>query len=196
MKKVGILGGTFDPVHFGHLNLAISMHEKHHLDEIWWIPVNTNPLKEKHPSENAHRLAMLKLALEAVHYFKIVDIELTRIDDSFTIDTIKILKEKFPDTHFHLLLGDDALDHFMRWKEPEEIVHLAPPLTGARLFSRCPVLKFPEKIKKIFESGWTKIPLLEISATEIRHRLKQQLPCSHLVPGKVLDYIRDHQLYS
>lgn len=196
MKKIGIFGGTFDPIHFGHLNLALSILEKHKLEEIWWIPVKINPLKLKHPTADFHRLAMLKLALEHLPFFKILELELRHNDTSYTIETIKILRAQFPSYRFYLLLGDDALLHFMNWKSPLEIIQLAPPLIGSRKYEKCPDLSLPHELQKIFQRGWTRIPLLEISSTELRKRVKNNLYCEHLAPAKTLDYIREYQLYS
>lgn len=195
--RIGILGGSFDPVHFGHIQLAKSLMEIHHLDQVLWIPVKINPLKIKAPVADFHRLAMLKMAIEGFPAFKIQTIEMERPDASYTIDTLRFLKEKFPDDQLYLLLGDDVLSHFMQWKEPLEIVTLAPPLVGARTSLENPYFaNLTEEIRPYFQKGWTKTLILEISSTQIRDRLKKGLDCSHLVPAKVLDYIALHGLYS
>lgn len=183
MKQIGVYGGTFDPVHFGHIQLAISLFEQGGLDEIFWIPANINPLKSDSPVSADHRLQMLKIALEMLPFFKILDIELKREGPSYTIDTLRLLKKEYPDAKLRLILGDDTLKKFSQWKDPEEIVRLAPPLIGARFLE---------------ETHFQKIrtPLFEISATDIRDRLSRGLYCGHLVPAKVLDYIASNRLYS
>lgn len=194
MKKIGIMGGSFDPIHFGHFQLALSLMEAHRLDEVLWIPAKLNPLKTAMPIDDHHRLHMLELAIEGIPFFKISDQELKREGASYTIDTLRDL-----DSHhkYYLLLGDDAIPHFMKWKDPEAITDLVTILIGARHGSMLPDLShLPDKIKKTFTEGWTPIPILDISSTQLRKRLKDKLICSHLMPAKVLDYIAAHHLYS
>jgi len=192
LKKIGIYGGTFDPPHFGHLNLAIEMMERHHLDEIWWIPVYNHPFQDKSTTSTiSHRLEMVRLATEDIPAFKVLDIEAERIGPSYTIDTVRHLKEEFPEHQFFLLLGDDALAHFHLWKEPEEVVRLASPLIATR---KDVVVVLPDTLspalQKAMEKGITPIPLLQISSTAIRQRLKDGLYCGHLVPDRALEYIK------
>lgn len=174
MHKVGIFGGTFDPIHFGHINLAVEMLEKHPLDEIWFVLAAKNPLKESGTSVE-HRLKMLQLALAEYPQFKCVDIECKRPGPSYTIDTLRQLKEQHPHTKFNLIVTDEVMIRFDEWKEPEEIKKLAPLIIGTRL------------------KGEGRI--LQISATDIRNRFKTKLPCSHLLPKAVLDYIHKEHLY-
>lgn len=196
LMHVGILGGSFDPVHFGHLHLAISLFEKHQLDEVWWIPVRQSPLKPSPLATAEHRLEMLSLALQEISAFKIVQIEIEREGPSFTVETLRTLRGANPEVQFSLFLGDDALYHFNRWKDPEEIIQLAPPLIGARHSPHFPQLTLDKELIQALQKGWTAIPLIEISATDVRKRLKDKLFCGHLVPAKVLDYIHTHRLYS
>lgn len=196
-KQIGILGGTFDPVHHGHLHLAIQMLEIHNLSEVWWIPAQINPLKGNPLTPAQHRLEMLKLALADIPQFKILEEELKREGPSYTIDTLRELKKTIAqDCKLHLILGDDALANFTQWKEPGEIVRLAPPLIGARNSARFPeTLEMPKELREVLMHGWTAIPLMEISATDIRKRLKMRRFCEHLLPVKVLDYISRFGLY-
>lgn len=171
--------------------------EAHSLDEILWIPAKINPLKTHKPVDDYHRLRMVELAIEGIPYFKVSDQELKREGASYTIDTLRELKENHPGDHYYLLLGDDAIPHFMKWKEPAAITDLATVLIGARVDAKLPDLShFPLKIKKSFEEGWTSIPILDISSTDLRKRLKDKKLCSYLMPAKVLDYIASHHLYS
>lgn len=196
MKKIGIIGGSFDPIHFGHFGLALSLLEAHSLDEILWIPAKQSPLKKHKPVDDHHRMRMLQLALGDISFFKISDLEMKREGISYTIDTLKELKKNNLDDQYYLLLGDDVIPHFMKWKESEEIVSLVTLLIGARDGKKLPDLShFPDKVKKSFASGWTSIPILDISSTDLRKRLKDKLVCSHLMPAKVLDYIAAHHLY-
>lgn len=194
-KTVGLFGGTFDPIHFGHLNLAQELYEKKGLDEVWFIPTRINPLKSYVKTASPqHCFEMVKIAIEPYPSFKVFDIEVKREGLSYTIDTIEALMEKFPDCKFHILMGEDAIPHFIYWKEPEKILQLASPYIGSRNLQ---IKNIPEKNPLIQQllRGLVKTREMDISATEIRQRLKENKICKHLVPEKVLDYIMNHHLY-
>jgi len=183
-KKVGILGGSFDPVHFGHLNLGLSLKEKCHLDEVLFVPAGLSPFKESAPpfASAKHRLSMLKIAIQPILGFRVLDWELDADGPSYTIDTIRRLSAD-PSLELHLLIGEDHLASLHKWKDAEELLELAPPLIGARNSMRA-------------EAHIYKIPLFDISSTVVRERLIQKKYCGHLVPAKVLEYIEDHHLYA
>src|SRR5690606_4291581 len=107
MKKIGLLGGTFDPPHIGHLTMAEEAYEKLNLDEVWFIPSAEPPHKEQAKVSAVDRLLMLKVALEPVNYFKINTIELERQGKSYTYDTIQALKEQYPTYQFYFIIGAD-----------------------------------------------------------------------------------------
>lgn len=200
--SIGLLGGTFDPIHFGHLNLAFELMEKRQLNEVWFIPAYTNPLKEKIPSQAIdHRLKMLQLAIQGIPQFKIKDIEIKRAPPSYTIDTIKTLmaeeeSQSIP-AQFYLLLGEDCFHSLPQWHLPGEIVKCVRLLIGLRGGVEKKELHIlPSLIRKAVEEGITPIRLMEISATDIRKRLAQGLYCGHLVPAPVLEYIQRNKLYS
>ena len=171
--SVGFLGGSFDPIHFGHLNLAISLKESAGLKKILICPAGNSPFKKAPHVAAHHRLKMCQLAVEDLDGFVVIDDEIKRDGPSYTIDTIRGLNESV-----RLLLGDDQLESFDKWKESEELKRLAPPLIGSR-----------------FNKEGANIPIIEISSTLVRERLKKGLPCLHLVPHKVLDYIFKNGLY-
>jgi nicotinate-nucleotide adenylyltransferase len=194
-KKIGILGGSFDPVHFGHLNLAVNMMEACQLDEVLFVPASVSPFKESAPPKASaqHRKQMLSLTIEPVGQFRLLDWELQSKGPSFTIDTVRKLCSD-ASSEFHLLLGDDQLENFARWKEAAELIRLAPPLIGTRErahLAKAPI-EFQEKLRKV----QVKIPRFEISSTEIRKRLSEKKFCGHLIPATVIEYIEEHQLYS
>lgn len=200
-KSIGFFGGSFDPVHCGHLHLAISLLEKHKLDHVLFCPAYISPFKaEKSPHVSAnHRKEMVKLAIAPLPYFSILDYEIKNEKPSFTIDTIKHLKklyaEESQDIQIRLLLGDDMLEGLSRWKDVEELLKLAPPLVASRLSSP----KWPGGLSSealaALQAGATQIPILDISSTEIRERLKKHLYSGHLIPFQVLEYIHQNQLY-
>lgn len=194
---IGIYGGTFDPIHFGHLNLAIQIKEKKPLDEIWLVPAQTNPLKgEGQSASPKHRLEMLELAIENLPFLKISRIELDRPAPSYTIDTIRLLQESYPKHDFSLILGLDSLARFQEWKEPEEIVKRVPLLIGQRESAgQPPSFSNNPLIQKAVQSGIIKTDVMDISATDVRERINKGLYIEHLVPSKVVDYIYDNHLY-
>lgn len=200
-RKVGFFGGTFDPIHFGHLNLAIELMEAHSLDEVWFCPAHVNPNKQDHHSALLlHRMHMVDLAIGSCPHFKLLDIESRRKGISYTGDTLKELieAEKTEDhpTQFFLLLSDETASEFAGWYQPLDIVKMVPILVGSRTLSALALPKNGDpSINHALEQGWTRTKCMEISSTEIRDRLHKKLYCGHLVPEKVLDYIYENELY-
>jgi len=206
VKKIGLYGGSFDPIHVGHLNLATEIMEAHHLDEVWFCPTAINPHKtEQDPVSADHRLNMIDLAIENEPRFKISEIEIQREGISYTIDTLNELSEiqKSQDSEnpitFALILGEDSARNFHKWHKPEEIVERVSIYTGSRTDFKKNNAGEPfqgsSNIKKALEKGLTKTRLLDISSKEIRERLLNKKYCYHLVPAKVMDYIIANHLY-
>jgi nicotinate-nucleotide adenylyltransferase len=186
-RKMGIFGGSFDPVHLGHLNLAISIKESCHLDEIIFVPANVSPFKTGRPPliSPEHRLAMLKIATAHIKEFRVIDWELRENGPSYTIDTVRKLSQD-PSLQLHLILGDDQASTFHLWKEADALMRLSPPLIGTRA---------PEGQKGQLQGQWVNIPIFDVSSTRVRERLYQKKYCGHLVLSSVLDYIHQHDLY-
>jgi nicotinate-nucleotide adenylyltransferase len=200
-RKIGLFGGTFNPIHFGHINLAIECKEKKELSEIWFIPSPLSPFRLlEAPLPVHHRLKMLEAALLPIPGFEICNIELKRPPPSYTVDTLKEILDLYPHDSFFLLCGEDSLMRFPEWKEPLEIVRSADLLIGSRptseLMKLLPTLGFNEEISSAIRKGLLTTRQMEISATEIRERIKKRLYCGHLLPEKVLGYIYENQLYS
>ena len=200
--KVGFFGGSFDPIHFGHLNLAVELMEAHNLDQVLFCPANINPHKlNQEGSTISDRLEMVNLAISSNPNFQLLDLESERKGISYTIDTLRdfIANEELssnPRKTF-LLLSDEAVSGFFDWHKPEEIVKIATLLIGTRLSSTKNLL--PEvanqSICEAIRKGWTPTSRMDISSTAIRNRLQKRLYCGHLVPEKVLDYIYQNHLY-
>lgn len=200
-KKIGFFGGSFDPIHFGHINLALQILEIHQLDGILFCPARCSPHKKVNPPKESfsHRLEMVKKAITNIPNFYVTDIEEKGEGLSYTIDTINLLKKedgRFHDTQFNLVLSEDSINYFYCWKEVEKLVELAPPLFGTRNDS-FPTLDhyISESLAKIIKKGLTKTKVMDISSTDIRDRLKNKLYCYHLMPTNVLDYIYNYALY-
>jgi nicotinate-nucleotide adenylyltransferase len=192
-KTIGFYGGTFDPIHFGHLNLAVQLLEIHQLDEVLFCPAYCSPLKSASPPHASpqHRLEMVRIALEGIPHFRITSYEVDRNDPSFTIDTLRMIQgEGRGEVKFRLLLSEEAAIHFDQWKDFRDLIRLAPPLIGTR---SSPSVR--SSLAETLRSGFTQTKIFDVSSTDIRARLKKGRYCGHLVPGKVLDYIRVNGLY-
>lgn len=198
-KKIGLYGGTFDPIHFGHINLAIELLELCNLDEVWFCPAQSNPHKAVVPvAEASQRLKMLELALQGIPAFRPIECEILRPAPSYTIDTLKGLIEQYPEYSFSLLLGEDSIPGFFRWHQPLEILERAKLYVGSRTgeIDRNRYSGEDQKILQAIQQGMTQTRLMDISATLVRDRLSRGLYCGHLIPSKVIDYIKENRLYS
>lgn len=195
--RIGIFGGSFNPVHFGHLNLAIEMLEKRELSKIYFCPTNISPFKQNtKPISAYHRLKMLELAVEAIPEFFILENELFRPGPSYTIDTIEELlkSEANLNAHYYLILGEDSLSGFHQWHRAKDIIRLTTLLVGVRSGSR-PSACDDSEIQEAILAGLTPTKTIDISSSEIRERIRLEKHCFHLLPSKVLDYIYANRLY-
>lgn len=193
-QKIGLFGGSFDPFHFGHLNLAVNLLESAQLDQIFICPAKSTAFKVPYTSIE-HRVRMLQLIIEEISSFTLLDWEI-QMQKPYTIDTVKRLK-KNEEIDLFLLLGEDLLPSLHLWHQVEEILNLATPLTASRFTTSQSIdLKLSSQAKIKIKKGFVKIPLMEISGKMIRQRLQQRKFCKHLVPTKILDYIRLNRLYS
>lgn len=189
LKRIGVLGGSFDPIHFGHLLMAQSATETLKLDGVFFVPVNRSPFKVHHRLPAADkRLVMVKEAIKGNRAFKLYDGELHRKGVSYTVDTLKELKNKYPRAKFYLLMGEDSLREFHRWKDPQGILRLATlvilnrPGFDKNYPKRWPYLKI-------------NMPAVDISSSDIRQRLKHKRSIWYLTPKAVIRYINCHRLY-
>ena len=186
--KIGILGGTFNPVHIGHLILAEEAREKLGLDKIIFVPVNLPPHKDSQDiADAASRLRMLKLAVKANKYFGVSDVEIKRKGCSYTIDTIRIFKNKFPRDQFYFIIGSDLLKYLDEWKDLEEISKLVKFVTAARP-------GYPlENIPPHFET--LEIRAVDVSGFQVRQRIKENKSFRYIVSEAVFDFINKKRLY-
>ena len=197
-KKVGFYGGSFDFVHNGHINIAYSLMEQHHLDEVWFSPTPQNPLKENRVVTNIeHRIKMLECAFYGESRFKVSTIEAYSNGPCRTVNTLKTLcslKEN-QETLFFLIMGMDAAHEFSQWKEPEIIIQMTKLLVASRNCDENLYFKGPKEIVKALNEGVTKTSIMTISSGDLRWRIKNKLPCFHLASRSVLDYIAVNSLY-
>jgi nicotinate-nucleotide adenylyltransferase len=190
----GILGGTFDPIHFGHLIAAQAAVEALNLDRVVFLP-SAHPPHKDIPSVTPYpdRKQMVTLATKDNPKFMVSGLEAERSDLSYTVRTIKDLRREFPDTDYRLILliGADNLHDFENWMEPDKIIDQIEITVLARPgFQQSDA---PEIIRE--KANWVQIPLIEISSTDIRNRVARNLPIQYQVPNDVADYINQKKLY-
>jgi nicotinate-nucleotide adenylyltransferase len=191
MAKIGIFGGTFDPIHLGHLITAQSVREIRELEKIIFIPAFISPHKSEIKTSSAEdRLNMIKLAIDGISFFDYSNIEIEKGGVSFTIDTLKELKKNNDDLEF--IIGYDNIFEFNTWKDPDEIMKLAKVIVLKRRSSHPPQFKDKYYNQAIF----VQTRGIEISATDLRERVKKGQPINFLVPQKVMEYIYKHKLYN
>ncbi|WP_156291131.1 nicotinate-nucleotide adenylyltransferase [Oceanobacillus salinisoli] len=186
MKRVGILGGTFDPPHLGHLLIAEEVRISLQLEEIWFIPTYTPPHKNESKTSAMDRRNMLELAIRSNTYFKLNTMEMERTGKSYTIDTIKTLKNQHPEHEFFFIIGADMVEYLPHWHKIEELMELIQFVgvqrSGYKLNTTYPIMEVD-------------IPLIDISSSMLRGRLRKQEPAKYIVPDEVYRYIREKRLY-
>ena len=200
--RLGILGGSFDPIHTGHLILAEQCRVHAKLDEVWFMPAATPPHKQGQRQANAkQRREMLELAVYGNPAFLVSTMELDRGGVSYTVETLQALASELPHASLYFLMGADSLEEFPTWREPDRILKLATPLVVRR--GGEPQLDFSvlkpfcslERVKEIQASS-APMPLLEISSRQIRKDVAHSHSIRYRVPRAVEQYISTHALYS
>lgn len=198
MKKYGIFGGSFNPIHYGHLMICEYIKEEMGLDKVIFIPTGNPPHKDLGVSAK-DRYEMVRLAISPNPDFEISDIETTRVKLSYTVDTIRELKEIYKEEKLYFLVGLDSLFQLKTWKkigdlsqEIEFVVALRPGYINKE--------EINNEIEFLRENFGTKInliktPLYEISSTDLRDRIHEGKSLRYLIPKKVLDYIEESGFY-
>lgn len=196
---LGIFGGSFDPVHNGHLALARACQEQAALDEVWFTPTAIQPLKQQGPqATNADRVAMLRLAIDESpsSAWRVCTIEIDRGGKSYTVDTLRQLHEELPGTALYFMIGSDAIRDVAQWKEPHEIFRLAAPLVVHRAGESEPdVATLASLCQPEAQPQVVRMQPVDVSSTEIRRRVHSGTSIDGLVPATVARYIAEHGLY-
>lgn len=189
MKRIGFLGGTFNPIHIGHLAIAHMAMEKCLLDKVIFIPSNWPPHKTAHGLVAAsHRYRMVELAIKNHPYFEISDFEIKKEGKSYTIDTMHYFEKQFsPKTKFFFIIGGDLLPELPKWRYIKDLLRLMTFIVVNRPGES-------HKLKGIPYLSVT-MPGIDISSSYIRNRLAQQKTVKYFVPDSVIDYIQKHKLY-
>lgn len=194
--RIGVLGGTFDPVHLGHLILAEEAREVLSLERLLFVPAGMPWRKTGRPISPAeHRLAMLRLALEGSP-FELSTLEVERPGPSYTVDTLRELHAAFPAASLYFIMGYDALLDLPNWHQPQEIVRLALLAVARRPGAEDSLEELERELPGV--SGrvvWVTMPPIGISASDIRSRVRAGRSVRYLVPPGVEEYIHRHRLY-
>jgi nicotinate-nucleotide adenylyltransferase len=189
--KIGILGGTFDPPHLGHLVIAEHVRQELLLGKVVFIPAAIPPHKTAAAiTDGFHRVAMLRMAIQLNPYFEVDEMELHRGGVSYTVDTLAELSRKWPDDQLVLLIGEDNFAEFGTWREPERILRLAQVVVMTRP-------GFDEEVRRKIPNGMLvcQVPEIAISSSTIRSRARDGRSIRYLVPQSVEKYIATHSLY-
>lgn len=192
--NIGIMGGTFDPIHIGHLIAAQCASEQAGLDEVWFMPTNVPPHKRQAPGATSEqRWEMVCRAVEGHPSFRPADLELKKGGVSYSIDTVKLLRQQHPGIHFAYIIGADMVQYLPNWYKAEELVRLVS-FIGLRRpgyamdMARLPV--FVQQAVKLVE-----MPLIELSSTTIRERRRRNMSVRYMVPDRVNEYIEENGIY-
>lgn len=198
-KKIGILGGTFDPIHLGHLMLATEAYERFSLDTVWFMPSGNPPHKQQQPVLNAaHRVAMVQAAIANNPHFVYSDFELKRSGTIYTAETLTLLTQKYSKNSYYFIVGADSLFQIEKWYQPAEIFAHCTLLAAGR--NNLIKEKLQEQILYLTQKYNARIqllpaPLMEISSTGIREKVADGEEIRNYVPDAVDEYIQSHHLY-
>ncbi len=201
-RRIGIFGGTFDPIHIGHLIIAEMAREHLSLEKVIFIPAAQSPLKLEHePVVSAqNRLEMVTLSIAGNPYFEVNDIEIKRAGTSYTVDTLEALVAGQPEDDLYLIIGADSLSSFHRWRNPRRICELARVVVLARGGEAPPNLELlaeflPDEQKEQLTDRLVPTPVVEVSSTDLRSRIADHKSTRYQLHAAVRAYIEAKGLY-
>lgn len=196
--RLGVFGGTFDPIHYGHLVAAEEVRYRLQLDKVLFVPAGVPPHKLDHDiTPTRHRVAMLELALASNPGFALSRVDIDRHGPCYTVDTLALLHQEYgPGAELFFLMGMDSLADILTWKEPERLIRLARIVVVGRPGFQADV----DELDKVLPGAAERIsivdtPLMEVSSSDIRRRVREGAPIRYQVPDAVEAYIRAHRLY-
>jgi nicotinate-nucleotide adenylyltransferase len=202
MRRIGIMGGSFDPIHIGHLLIAEYAREQLNLTEVRFIPAAISPLKQnQQPTDAKHRVEMIRLAIGGNADFKLDERELRRVGPSYTVDTLADLKSEVPEAELVFIMGADSLADLPAWREPARICELAFIAIAARGGQAAPDLDLLRRYLPWDQVASAaehilQLPQLEISSTDIRQRVRSGKSIRYQVPAAVEAYVAAAKLYA
>ena len=195
-RKIGIMGGTFNPIHNGHVALADAAYKTFSLDKVLFMPSGNSYMKQ-HVLDNSKRVSMVSKAIESISYFELSTIEVERFGNTYTSETLQQLTQQNPDIQYYFIMGADSLFHIEKWKDPEIIFQLSTLICMVRDDYNMADIK--KKGAELAQRGadilYLNMPKIDISSTDIRNRVKLHQSISELVPEKVEKYILQEHLY-
>lgn len=202
MREIGVMGGSFNPIHLGHLLTAQCVAERCGLERVYLVPSSTSPFKQRDPemASAADRLAMVRLAVEGAERLACSAVEVGRGGVSYAIDTVRYFQERFPVARISFIIGMDGLGELYRWQDAVEFVKLCRVLSVKR-----PGFRVPYKADELgfdFDTGRQLLAQVvegrscEISASEVRRRIAEKRSIRYLVTSAVEAYIREHGVYA
>ncbi|WP_010531057.1 nicotinate-nucleotide adenylyltransferase [Lentibacillus jeotgali] len=186
MKRIGILGGTFDPPHMGHLLIAEEVREELDLDGIWFIPSYEPPHKQQARVDSKARVEMVERAISGNSYFRINTIEVNRLGKSYTFDTMKALNDEHPDAEFYFIIGADMVEYLPHWKHIDALLDLVT-FVGVK--------RKGYELKANYSILEVDVPLIELSSTDIRQRVLEHKSVRYMVTSGVEAYLKEKRLY-
>jgi nicotinate-nucleotide adenylyltransferase len=198
LKLVGVLGGTFDPPHFGHLALAENARAQLQLDRVLFVPAGQQPLKRNRNITPAHhRAAMVETAIADNPAFALSRVDLDRPGPHYTADTLALLQATYPEAELIFLIGGDSLAQLAAWHDPAGIVQKARLAVMPRPGWEVDLGELEQTVPGVCKRlAWLDTPRLDIAASDLRRRARQGLPLRYLVPPAVEAYIHKHRLYT
>lgn len=190
VKRIGIFGGSFDPVHRGHVLVAFAAREEMQLDRLIFVPAHRSPFKQENtPASEQLRLRMLRLALAGLEWATVSEVELRRGGVSYSVDTVRSLSEEFHGSQPFLLIGEDNLEGLPKWREAQTLTQMVEFLVIPRPGSRVSPEMAGVRLHRL--KGWP----MQVSSSQIRQRVRAGLAVDHLVPDAVAEVIHHNQLY-
>lgn len=200
VRKIAVMGGTFDPIHIGHLVAAEEVRHQFETDEVLFIPTGHPPHKSQiNMTTTEHRYLMTVLATAPNPQFKVSKLEIDREGVTYTIDTVKELKKIYGESvRLYFITGADAVQKILTWKAPEELLQLCDFVAVTRPgYNKGELIKQIEELKSQYECNihFLEVPALAISSSTIRERIRNLQPIKYLVPEEVENYIRKYELY-
>ena len=197
-KKIGIMGGTFNPIHNGHLVLGEMAYEQFGLDKVLLMPNKKPYYKTTLDSiSEEDRSEMVRIAASENDHFEFSDIELKRNEITYTVDTLEELTQQFPENEYYFILGKDSLDYLEKWKDADRIMELTKIIAACRNDLDRTIDEKIEELNCKYHAHIYRLnsPNLEISSSFLREMLKKGRSCRYLVPDAVLSYIKEKRLY-
>ncbi|MBQ4266257.1 MAG: nicotinate-nucleotide adenylyltransferase [Clostridia bacterium] len=197
MRRIGLMGGSFNPIHCGHLNMARAALSSGLVEQVLFLPSGNPPHKRSGLADKMDRLAMATLAIDGEPGMNVCTEEIDREGVIYTVDTLTILRKKMPDTRFYYLIGADTLRVLHTWRRAEDVIRLCAFLVVMRPGEdEADVLDAAARWRAAgAQIEFLSAPLMDISSTEIRERLEDGRSLETLVPAQVEAYIRAHGLY-